>query len=463
MRFWDFNLNFGDFIFDIATLNMLLVIGFFCRWWIPFFQRYLIPSSLIAGFLGLILGPELLGMLGFTTERMGLYLYHLLALLFICIGLQKSESEQSRGALHIGFLFTTSYLIQILVGVGVMLIISAYFIPGQIPAIGMLLPLGFGMGPGIANSIGATWEADFGVDGAGSIGLSISAVGFLIAYFVGMTIVNRGIRLKKSTLLEGTQSLTPSILTGVIRETPLSAAGHLKFHGSSIEPFTFHVGLVGLLYFATYWVTQGLATFLEWQGVSELVSVLWGLHFLVGNLLALATSHLLKAFKASYLVDSGITRRITGLFTDYMIAAAIMAISLSVAWNYAGSILAMCLLGALVTWFVLRYLVYRVFSDYPFERFTSVFGEMTGTIASGLALLRVSDPEFKTPIAQDLGLGSGFAFILGFPLLLIINLPFVYFNGEMMGYWVVMGGSALYLLLILLIWKLFGLRWHKKS
>ena len=439
MTFWQFDLKFGDFILDIAILNMLLIVGVLCRWRIPFFQKYLIPSSLIAGFLGLLMGPELLGVLDFTTDRMGLYLYHLLAILFISIGLQKPEGKKSRGALHVGFLFIMSYLVQIIIGIGCMLIVSLLFMPDLIPAIGMLLPLGFGMGPGLAYSIGYSWEVEYNVAGAGSIGLTISAVGFLIAYFAGMTIVNRGIRKGHSTLLKSQKEMDVSMRTGIVQKAPLPSAGLLRFHGSSIEPLTFHLGLIGLLYLLTFFVTSGLDILLRSLGVNEQVAILWAFHFLIANLLAVLTGALLRKEKADFLLDSGLNQRLTGMFTDYLIVAAIMAISLRVAWDFAGPILLMCLAGGIATGFMLHFLTYRVFNQNQFERFTGVFGEMTGTLASGLALLRVTDPEFRTSIAQDLGLGSGMALILGFPLFVIINMPFVYFDGQFLwvscSYW----------------------------
>ena len=463
MTFWEYDIQFGDFVLDIAILNMLLVVGVLCRWRIPFFQRYLIPSSLIAGFLGLILGPELLKVLDFQTDRMGLYLYHLLAILFISIGLQKTTRKKSRGALHVGFLFVMSYLVQICVGIGSMLLVVYLFNPDIIPAIGMLLPLGFGMGPGLAYNIGYSWEVEFGVEGAASIGVTLSAVGFLIAYFVGITLVNRGIRKGKSTLMDATKQLSASTLTGIIGDEHPPPAGFLRFHGSSIEPLTFHLGLIGLLYLLTYFTTLGLDRVLHSLGAGEQVGILWGFHFIIGNLLAVGTARMLRREQADHLLDAGLNQRLTGLFTDYLIAAAIMAISLSVAWDFAGPILLMGILGAIATGLMLRALSYRVFDELRFERFTGVFGEMTGTLASGLALLRVTDPEFKTPIAQDLGLGSGMALLFGFPLFVIINMPFVFFDGQLYGYWIVIGICIVYMAIILSVWKLFGLKWHQNS
>ena len=457
MNVWDLDIRIGDVVVDFAWVSTLLIVGFLLRRFVPFFQRFLIPSALIAGFLGLLLGPELLSLFPIDTLRMGVYLYHLLALAFIGIGLMGTGKKRSSGALHFGFMFILSYLIQILVGLLVALLIMYTVNPDIVPAIGMLLPLGYGMGPGIAFSMGQSWEA-YGFVGGGSIGLSIAAIGFLVAYFSGMVIVNRGIRAGRSRLIQGEEHISTEIRTGVLETADLPEAGKLRFHGSSIEPLSFQFGLIGLIYLGTILVTYGGEVLMRWGGIEKQIATLWSFHFIVANLLALLTRWILDRLGASSWIDAGLTNRLTGLFTDYLITAAIMAISLSIAWTYIVPLLVMCGVAAILTGLALRYTSYRVFDDYPFERFIGVYGEMTGTISSGLALVRVTDPQFKTPVAQDLGLGSGVALLFGFPLLVVINIPFSFFNGEIQGYWVVIGICALYMGLILLFWKRMGLR-----
>ena len=79
---------------------------------------------------------------------------------------------------------------------------------------------------------------------------------------------------------------------------------------------------------------------------------------------------------------------------------------------------------------------------------------MTGTISSGLALLRVTDPEYRSPVAQELVLSSGIALLFGFPLLLIINMPFTVFGGSISGFLIVLSMMAGYLVLLLSAWAL---------
>ena len=48
-------------LIDISAVSVLLFLAFLIRQKIPFFYKYYIPTSLIAGILGLLLGPQVLG------------------------------------------------------------------------------------------------------------------------------------------------------------------------------------------------------------------------------------------------------------------------------------------------------------------------------------------------------------------------------------------------------------------
>ena len=50
-----------------------------------------------------------------------------------------------------------------------------------------------------------------------------------------------------------------------------------------------------------------------------------------------------------------------------------------------------------------------------------MFGMLTGTISSGVLLLREIDPELKTPASNNLVIGSSFGIIFGIPMLLVIS------------------------------------------
>ena len=51
-----------------------------------------------------------------------------------------------------------------------------------------------------------------------------------------------------------------------------------------------------------------------------------------------------------------------------------------------------------------------------------MYGMLTGTIGSGILLLREIDPELKTPAANNLVIGSSNGIVLGAPLLIFVTL-----------------------------------------
>ncbi len=455
MPVWELSFTARDFIIDFTLISVLLVLGTIARAWIPLLQRFLIPSNLIAGFLGLILGPELLKWIDFTPERMGAYVYHLLALTFIGVGLRRTGGR-SVGAIHIGFIKVLTYILQALIGLAVALFFLWLISPNLVPAVGMLLPLGFGMGPGIAFSIGQSWEAH-GFADAANIGLTLAAIGFLVAYLTGIVVINKGIRQGRAEVLRDTP-VDEAMRRGFVRSGPTKVGSRLTFFSGAIDTLTFHVALVGAIYLLTYGVIVLLARAFVWLGWTNELPTLWSFNFIIANLLALLVRRVIEGRKVDYLIDQGTVNRITGLLADLLVTAAIMAISLSLAWHYIGPIAAMSLLGAVATYFAIKWPMQRVFEKYRFERTVGLYAEQTGTISSGLAMIRVTDPEFSSPVAQDQVLGSGAALALGFPLLIVINLPLVWYRGTIEGYTMMTLLLFGYLAILLLVWYVFNRR-----
>ncbi|NIU58348.1 MAG: sodium:glutamate symporter, partial [Phycisphaerae bacterium] len=81
------------------------------------------------------------------------------------------------------------------------------------PTFGFLVPLGFEEGPGQALSVGKVWEG-FGFAQAATLGLTFAAIGYFFAFFVGVPLVNWGIR--KGLAAHGNQDLSRDVLTGII-------------------------------------------------------------------------------------------------------------------------------------------------------------------------------------------------------------------------------------------------------
>ncbi len=459
---WDLTANLKDVVLDMAWLSLLLIVGAGLRRYVPFFQRFMVPNNVIAGFVGLIVGPQLLGLANISPERLGMYVYHLLALTFIAFGLRQPKESWGSGPLSMGFAFITTYLVQGAVGLLIALLLINTFMPDLFAGIGLLVPLGFGMGPGLAYSIGHSWEK-FGFEGGGVVGLTLAAIGFLIAYFVGIPLIQRGIRNRETTLVKGIEEIDEAVRRGVLKEPPpYRSAGRLTIASEAMEPMAFQMGLIGALYLATYAFTYGV-TWLMRDTVLERIDfphIIWSFHFVWAALITLAARKLIDKAGRGYLIDPGLMTRSAGLFMDYLVAASIAAISFTILWAYRWPLLLMSLLAGLATYAFHRWLMWRAFDDYHFERFIGIFGDLTGTINSGLVLVRVTDPHFETPVAEDLVYGSGVALLVGAPLLFVLTLPMTVFKNifanELTGYWLTLGLLVAYFVLMMAIWRLTG-------
>ncbi|HDP67042.1 MAG TPA: hypothetical protein ENN20_00910 [Candidatus Marinimicrobia bacterium] len=455
MNAWELTLDLKNVVLDFAWLSGFLILGTILRRYGKFFQKFLIPNNIIAGFIGLILGPEIFKLIPLNGDRLGMYVYHLLAITFVAIGLRQQKTHWGRGPLSKAIANLSGILIQGVIGLMVTFLFIYTIKPDLFPATGLLLPLGFGNGPGLAYALGNSWE-QYGFVGGGDVGLTFAALGYLAAYFIGIILIYRGIKNRETRLVKGLDGITRDMRRGVVKEEKLRVAGYLTLSTEAIEPLAFQIATIGIVYLLTYWVVWNLTHFMERMGAGGFVPTVWSFHFLIALLVALFTRKILDFTKKSYLIDRGLMNRLAGVSVDYLVVAAICAISLKIVWMYWAPILIMSVAAAFATYFLLRYVCWRAFDDYHFERFIALWGELTGTLNSALVLLRATDPEFKTPVAEDMVYGSGIGLFLGLPVLVLLTVPMNFFNNELRGYWIVFGLIIAYLLIIWGVWRLIG-------
>jgi ESS family glutamate:Na+ symporter len=133
--------------------------------------------------------------------------------------------------------------------------------------------------------------------------------------------------------------------------------------------------------------------------------------------------------------DNFILQRISAGSFDYMVVAAIAAISISTFKQNWIPILIITSVGGLATLVYTYFLCKRIYKSYMVEHIVSLFGMWTGTITTGVALLREVDPHSRSNAAENLVLGSAVALPLGIPLMFILGLAVSgYRNGNPMLY-----------------------------
>jgi ESS family glutamate:Na+ symporter len=405
-----------------GAMGVMLLVGVLLRATVPFFQRFLIPSSLIGGLLGLIVLSS--GLVALPSAQFETFAYHLFIISFISVGLthtshlKNGSTEKVRllGApVWMGLIEGVTISLQALIGC---LFVLLFGLMGTrlFPTFGLLIPLGFTEGPGQALSIGKTWEG-FGFAHAATIGLTFATLGFFFAFFVGVPLVNWGI--KHGRRANGPAKLSADLLKGLPKPGQAKeSAGELTTHTGNIETLAFQMALVGLVYIITYLLIRLLENVLP----PDMAATFWGFFFFFAMVVALLVRGIMVKLKVIHLVDPGIQRRITGWSVDFLIVATVMAIQVAIVWEYIVPILVMSLVsGVLTTWIVL-YLGNRL-DNYNLERTAAIYGTVTGTLPSGLLLLRIVDPEMKTPVALEIGLMNLFAAPIIVLSMLLVNGP----------------------------------------
>jgi ESS family glutamate:Na+ symporter len=102
-----------------------------------------------------------------------------------------------------------------------------------------------------------------------------------------------------------------------------------------------------------------------------------------------------------------------------------------------------------MTFITVPWIASRLFRDHKFHRMLLIFGVSTGTLSTGLALLRVIDPDFETPVASDYTYAAGITFVFAIPFILSISLPVrAFVTGNFMFFWAAMAIAAAYFVFV---------------
>ncbi len=448
------------FFIDIGIISVALILSTLIRAKVRFFQRYLVPNALTAGFLLLPFYNLVAPLLGLGTGNIESMIYHLLSISFISMSLRERKGTPfSKSIVSTAVLIVASLTFQGILGYGLTFAARGTFYPDLFPSFGLFVPLGFELGPGQAFSIGLGWE-ELGFTGAGSIGLTFAAIGFIWACFGGMFIINLGIR--RGWLSKGQVEALESrkIRSGVLRrnqERP--EGGRLTTESEALDSMSANVAVVAFVYLVTYVFLELMTWLLSLAGPMgrELAINLWGLSFIFAALFALLTKAILKRTGGDVVLDNGFLTRISGVSIDLLVAGAVGAISLVVVAKNLVPVIVIGLLCGIATTVYSLFLSSRLYSDHNFERAVMIYGASTGTLPTGLALLRVLDPDFETPVATDYMYGSGVAFFLVIPYILSINLPATGFaRGDPTRYVTMALLMGIYLVLVLVSLRLLG-------
>ena len=424
-NFWDFNV-WGSLNVIAVLLGTLLIANGLKRS-VGFLRKSLIPTSVLGGVLllavatgyRLITGNVMFNEPFFGGKGMSMLemvTYHALALGFIASTLKSSEKKMNKQrsveVFNTGVTTVATYLLQAVLGFGITLIF-ALIVKDFFSAAGVLLPFGFGQGTGQALNYGNIYENEYSFVGGRSFGLTIAALGFLSASLGGvihLSILKRKGKVK--IMEEGDERISGE---------QVQPKGEIPMNGG-IDKLTVQIGFILVTYMLTF-----VAMYFLGEALPGMKSVIFGFNFLLGVLLATLVKAVLnvcrkvKIVKKQYL-NNFLLERTSNFFFDVMVIAGIAAIQLDLMKDYWGIMIVLAVVGLISTYLYNYFVAKKLFKGYAEEQFLAMYGMLTGTASSGIILLREIDPEFKTPVADNLVYQNFPAIVFGFPLMLLATL-----------------------------------------
>ena len=424
---WDFTLANYDavwgFMVQFGSLLLFLLLGNILRRKIPFFRKCLVPSALLGGVLLLLVNVtgKQFGIELFDTQLMQVITYHCLAIGFAAMSLKTEKSTHKTNptqVLEFGALQGGTYMLQAFVGLGITLIL--FFLTRNSNQVisyvcGLILPLGFGQGPGNALS----WDINYTntpaamFAGNGSFGLSLASIGFVVASVFGVFYINLH-KKRGSLFVRKDESYDEAIRSyeEIRNEIP---------DNESVDKFTIQAGFVALAYALAFLFMCFLGKLSAFTN-----SIAWGFNFLWASIAAMLIKVIVKNLKKSRLMNRGYINnyqmdRISGFAFDLMIVAGVSAIEINDIKNYILPIVIISVLGAVVTYAYIRLVAVECFKGFEHEFFLMCFGTLTGTASNGVILMKEVDPGLRTPTSSLYILSNFPAMVMIAPLLFMLG------------------------------------------
>lgn len=377
---------------DTGLIGVLIAIGALLRAHSRALQAMMIPASVVAGFLGLLLGPNGLHLLPFS-EYIGTYSSVLIVLVFTCLALNNDFDVLKIDRSIAGFSAYSVMMYSIQVALGMLLVLTVLGpLLGTPDTFGVLIYAGWAGGFGTAAAVGQVFT-EAGQPELQSLAFTSATVGTLVGVIGGIIQARIGAARGHVQEFAGMQAVPEEMRTGLLNpafERP--SIGRHTFSGASVESLAFQVGIVLAISAAAYGVVQLLR---DWFPTVSFPT------FSIGFLVGLAIRWLMHKAKATKYLDRESLDSISGACTDVLIVCGIASIVPKMVASNAFE-LAVLFLFALALCLVLGLVVApRTMTGAWFEKQIFTWGWATGAVATGIALLRIVDPKLKTRTLDD--------------------------------------------------------------
>jgi|AntRauTorcE11897_2_1112592.scaffolds.fasta_scaffold00001_540 ESS family glutamate:Na+ symporter len=455
--------------FSILLIATFLIIGKVIRVKFSIFSKFYLPSSLIAGTLLLLIGPEVLGQIFTNIEPLshmqyglltgsimdvisslpGLLITVIFASLFLGKNIPSIKKIWHMAGPQISYgqiISWGQYVLGLLVA---MLILVPVF--NANPMVGGLVEIAFEGGHGTVAGLADTF-AELGFNEGADLALGLATVGIVSSMFLGIIVINWGVRTNKTSFLKHKPKEFDELKSGgIILSEDRKKESYITTNPQSIEPLAFHLGIIALAIIVGLVLLESLRLLenFTWGAYSDVVIVGYLPLFPFAMIGGVIVQLFIKKFDKYKLVSRNMISRIQGLSLDFLITSAIAMLSLQVIGNNLGVFIILAITG--IGWNVFGFIVLSkyIIPKNWFERSIGDFGQSMGMTAAGLMLMTITDPENKTKAIDAFGykqllfepiFGGGLMTALSVPLIMQFGpFPLFVFCFVLMSFWIIFG------------------------
>ncbi|MBR1960687.1 MAG: sodium:glutamate symporter [Bacteroidales bacterium] len=403
-------------VVDLGIISALMLLGKLIRVKVKGIQRFLIPPAVLAGIMGLVLGPEVLGWLPLSGS-LGTYAGILIA--FVFAALPFTSTSKAREVAKVKRMWGYSQggmLLQWGFGglLGILLL-------GQIwplnDSFGITMPAGFCGGHGSAAALGDAF-AGFGQDEVLTLAMTSATVGIICSIVLGLIFLRIGTKRGYSACLTEAEKLPEELRTGVVEKANRKSIGEGIFSTISVSTLTFNLSVIGLVVLGGYLISKG---------VSRVAPMLELPVFSCSYIVGILVKFVCDRTKVTEYVCPETSSSLSGMFTDYLVAFGIASIKISVVSQYLVPMLILLFAGLIFTACYIYIAAKYIFKEYWFEKAMFSWGWFTGTMAMGMALLRIADPDSRSHCVDHYAIA--YIFIAPVEIALITFAPIIFTSG----------------------------------
>ncbi len=395
-------MTFSSLFNDLIALFAFLLIGFVIREIVKPLQRLYIPASIIGGVVALIVGPQVLNLVEIPAS-FGSMASVMIMLVLTCsvIGVDMDKSKANAYFTHLCIMVSV-YGLQMFLGCGI-----GSFMENVWPD----LPFGWGSeavfsfwgGHGTAASAGAAWE-EYGILGNTSVGMIMSTLGVISCFVIGMIMINVGVRKGWATQASNDFKNNPGFFGGMLPEDKRPPIGVARVPSTGIDNFSFQLAIVlSCMAFGNWFMgvfKSAIANVPYLGALSQLPSLINGI------LAGMLVWNVIKRTKLKGFVDRKTINSISGLGLEITIVSAVATMDLKLISVLIVPILLLSAVIIALTAVFCLVLCKMWHRTNWFEKCCGSFGAATGSVPTGLALIRCVDPDGKTDAADTLAIGN---------------------------------------------------------